>query len=697
MSITAFERALSSAARTSAPAIVQLWLLRLALHTDLIHELGDDWPDPRICAVLKLPEQEAKSGPKLAAHLQAELSSLEQTAVFDDTISRNLGYLGERMKLEPAERLVLALAAHAEAERALLHALRVFEDDDAALCDAIAVATGAVPDEVRLALRPEGTLRGARMIRRDPLNRFSLRFLSLQPTVAMALRQPVRDADELVAKFFGPTAASTTLVAGDFPHLAADILIATRLLLSALETGAAGVNILLHGPPGTGKTELSRVLAKRANATLYEVAVTDNDGDPSEGSSRLTAYAFCQRALRAAPTAVVLFDEIEDALPRKSLGWLGVTSETQAGKGWLCRTLEENTVPSIWISNAIDHIDPAYLRRFTFVIEVPAPPTVVRRRMLDHALRDVGVSDVWLGQVAARPEVTPAQVEQARKVALFLRSGPGNELEGALDRVLDGTIEALGGARRSGGNVHLELGGFDLSYVNSSLPLTDVINGVANSRRCRALLYGPPGTGKTAFVAHLGATLGLPILAKRVSDLQSAWLGQTEKNLAAAFREAQREGAILFLDEADGFLQNRAQAVRSWEVTQVNELLVQMEAFDGIFVCATNLLDLLDPAAMRRFDFKICFQALSPEQRARLFVATLRMFGQGGEMDSVSSARPTWQARLSRLDGLAAGDYASAARRLKMLAVSVDASRLLAELEVEHGLKARPSVLGFRR
>ena len=62
------------------------------------------------------------------------------------------------------------------------------------------------------------------------------------------------------------------------------------------------------------------------------------------------------------------------------------------------------------------------------------------------------------------------------------------------------------------------------------------------------------------------------------------------------FEEAKEEGAVLLLDEADSFLQDRASLKQSWEVTQVNELLTQMESFDGLFVCSTNLMDKLDLA-----------------------------------------------------------------------------------------------------
>ena len=76
---------------------------------------------------------------------------------------------------------------------------------------------------------------------------------------------------------------------------------------------------------------------------------------------------------------------------------------------------------------------------------------------------------------------------------------------------------------------------------------------------------------------------------------------------------------VLLLDEVDSFLSERTQARHSWERTQANELLQQMERYPGIFIAATNLMSGIDTTALRRFDFKLNFRALTPAQRLRLF------------------------------------------------------------------------------
>ena len=132
--------------------------------------------------------------------------------------------------------------------------------------------------------------------------------------------------------------------------------------------------------------------------------------------------------------------------------------------------------------------------------------------------------------------------------------------------------------------------------------------------------HGAPGTGKTALAEHIAHELGRPLMIRQASDLVSKFVGETEAAMARMFEEAQAEEAVLLLDEADSFLRSRRLAERTYEVTEVNEMLQGMERFGGIFVCTTNLFEELDEAALRRFTFKFRFKPLAPAQRRAMFV-----------------------------------------------------------------------------
>jgi SpoVK/Ycf46/Vps4 family AAA+-type ATPase len=206
------------------------------------------------------------------------------------------------------------------------------------------------------------------------------------------------------------------------------------------------------------------------------------------------------------------------------------------------------------------------------------------------------------------------------------------------------------------------------------------------------LLFGPPGTGKTAFIHYLGMSLGLNVVTKTGSDLLGMYVGETEKNIQEAFREAGREASILFLDEIDGLLRTRADAHRGWEVSQVNEILRQMEEFGGVLACATNFADNLDPAALRRFTFKLEFDCLTADGKRAFF---RRMFAplDAGELT------PDSERRLLRIPDLTPGDFRTVRQECHYLDGGVSHTLLLDALEresaVKRGFHARNHIEGF--
>lgn len=128
------------------------------------------------------------------------------------------------------------------------------------------------------------------------------------------------------------------------------------------------------------------------------------------------------------------------------------------------------------------------------------------------------------------------------------------------------------------------------------------------------------------------------------------WVGETEGNIARAFRQAADQKAVLFFDEIHSLLADRSGARQSWEVSQVNELLTALDGHATPVIAATNLAERLDPAAMRRFVVKLVLKAMSPDRAALAF----RRF-----FDAEAPAE------LTRLRDLTAGDFAVLARQLR--------------------------------
>jgi ATP-dependent 26S proteasome regulatory subunit len=148
----------------------------------------------------------------------------------------------------------------------------------------------------------------------------------------------------------------------------------------------------------------------------------------------------------------------------------------------------------------------------------------------------------------------------------------------------------------------------------------------------------------------------MPAMLQRASDILGAFVGETEQQMAEMFRRAREEGAVLILDEADTFLAERQGARQRWEISAVNEMLTQMEAFEGLFVATTNLIDRLDEASLRRFDAKICFDYLRPAQ----VLALMHQACLGLGLDTVGC-----EAAACGLHKLTPGDFATVMRQAR--------------------------------
>lgn len=404
-----------------------------------------------------------------------------------------------------------------------------------------------------------------------------------------------------------------------FPHLERDAERLRCVIASAARKRRPGVNALLYGPPGSGKTQFASALAHAAGLRAYQVKTGDEEGDGLSREGRLGAYQLAQRLLSGRDDCVLIFDEVEDVFANAEsalLALLGRRGRTNGEKGWMNRLLEENVLPAIWITNDAESMDPAFLRRFLLPVAFSTPPRSVRRQMVERHLGGKGLPADVLDELSADAALSPAQFGAARRllehyegdtVERFIRDGVS-----AARRVLHGD---------AGPRLRKPSTAFDVAYLNLA---GDVQPGqLADSLARRGFgamcFFGPPGTGKTAFAHVLAEALDKELIVKTSADIVSPYVGETERNIARLFTEIDTDHCVLLLDEVDSLLRDRRQARHSWETTQVNELLQQMERFPGVFIAATNLMSELDAAAMRRLGFKLQFRPLSCAQRRALF------------------------------------------------------------------------------
>ncbi|MFP4486438.1 MAG: AAA family ATPase [Campylobacterales bacterium] len=503
-----------------------------------------------------------------------------------------------------------------------------------------------------------------------PCDSFAERMFEKNSSVEMLM-------DELVVK-----TSPSSLKLKDFNHLKDDISMLVEYLKDSTTKASKGVNILLYGYPGTGKTELVKTIADEIGAKLYEVAYEDSDGEPLGRDKRLRAYKAAQSFFGDRDT-LFLFDEVEDVF---SSGGFFVSNQDKVYKAWINRALESNTTPTIWVSNDIDSIDDAMIRRFDIALEIPVPPRSVREEMIKR-YGGSGLSKETIKKVATHEHISPAVIERASKVAKSVSSS-GIDMDSSFTKVAQNTLIAQGHKKFDAFDTFKLPPTYNPNYINTDVSIEQVVEGITMAQSARLCLYGAPGTGKSALGRYLAEMLDRPLHLKKGSDLLSMWLGGTEANIARAFEEAKQDSAVLVFDEVDSFLQDRRDARHSWEVTQVNEMLTQMESFEGVFIATTNLKDNLDQASLRRFDLKLEFRALSPSQALSLFIQEARALG-------ISPISKATKAKVERLDMLTPGDFAAIKRQARFRPI-VSAEDMLARLQEEIEAKESSGVkMGF--
>lgn len=446
------------------------------------------------------------------------------------------------------------------------------------------------------------------------------------------------------------------------------------------------LNVLLYGEPGTGKTQWVKAITEQFGRTLYEVSDKDEYGETMPAKKRILAYKMAQSALKSVERSVLIFDEIEDVFPQEYF----VIDKTS--KSWMNKLLEDSQTPTFWISNDISHIDNAYIRRFDYAIELKAPPVEVIEKIFHNALKDMNVSEKWVSEIARQDGLVPGVV---RRSADFIKASlsctQDEDVESLLGSVINRTLKAQG-KKQLTLNAKTTSSNYSLDYVNADINLEKLVQGIKSTQQGRLCLYGLPGTGKTAFGNFLAKELGKPLVLKKASDLLSKYVGEAEKNIAAAFDEAAQSDSVLQIDEADSFIQSRESAQRSWEVTQVNEFLTQLESFDGVFIVSTNLMDNIDQAAMRRFDLKIEFKSITYEASLALVKEMLER--HGAELDHSSSSI----SKLKQLTQLTPGDFITVERKLTFSGQAYNIDTIVFALEEECKFKTsyeRDNKIGF--
>ncbi|MDP2903119.1 MAG: ATP-binding protein [Methylovulum sp.] len=654
---------------------------------------GGEYPDN------EAPDPKDKpSKTVLLKHIRERLGHLiTEGCETSEPLFVNLSLLGKSLKLTVAEQEILMICLLIP----LIEPYRLAVIEYCNQCtpqatvDYLRMMTTRPAREIQKALQPNGNLIEMGWLK------IHAGFTDLEDKLILAeglldifLRQ-YDSSDALFANFFQP-ASLTKLVLADYAHLMNDLEVLLPFLRTALAEKQVGINILIYGSAGLGKTAFAQLLAQTLEAPLYEVRCADQEGNVLHGDSRFAACNVSQKVLsKSTRPSLVLFDEASDVFPDKRSFFFGEDDEpsnSQGDKAWVNHKLENNPVPVIWVTNRIDGIDDAYLRRFSYSVEFEKMPAPIRRRVVNKYSKNLAVSAEWREKLAGCSHLTPAQIEKACAVAQNTQKHVPEQTEAIAERVLEASMRLL--KQNHSLQKMPAWTGYDRTFCNTDMDLDALLSGLKRNPRGNFCFFGVPGTGKTALARHIGETLGLQLHVKRASDLLDKYVGESEHNIAQMFAEAQKLGGILLLDEVDSLLSDRSQARQHWEVTQINEMLTQMEAFTGIFIATTNLMDKLDAASLRRFDFKVKFNYLNPEQRWALFLQESQRLG--ASLPENAEALTALKQQIHCLTKLTPGDFAVASRQIAILGKKPGSESIVAVLAQECLAKGETfSKIGF--
>lgn len=165
---------------------------------------------------------------------------------------------------------------------------------------------------------------------------------------------------------------------------------------------------------------------------------------------------------------------------------------------------------------------------------------------------------------------------------------------------------------------------YSMKALNTNPPISEFFTSLQNAKKWQekhkveglgvtAKLHGLSGAGKTLFAKKIASDFDMPLKIIHPSDIISPLVGQTEINIKQVFDDAKETNSILLFDEADSFFHERGDSLNRHNDIKVNEFLTQMEDFNGILFCCTNLPESFDKATDRRFNFHVEFKSLTKE------------------------------------------------------------------------------------
>ncbi len=397
------------------------------------------------------------------------------------------------------------------------------------------------------------------------------------------------------------------------------------LALSLATVPARGIIALISGGRGCGRGSSAEAVAGSAGRPLLRASLPALATTGAAGPLLAEVYVHAELT-----GAVVCLDDADVLAGEAAVSLAGLLERARRYRGL---TVLSTTRPESLLNSALEGAT-------ALAVHLERPDATLREQLWEQHLPDSIEldGDPQLGPLSWQYELTGAQIRNA--VAAGVRSTRGTgpltaaDLRQAAAEQLPARLEGAPARRACGrGLESLVLPEDAMLQIRELVDACRARAGVleewgfgrtmSTGKGIVALFSGEPGTGKTFCAELLAGELDLSLRVVSIPQVMSKWVGETEKNIARLFDNARAQGTLLVFDEADALFTSRVSSVERGSDRdanmRVNQLLQEIDRFDGIVVLTTNLKKSMDQAFQRRIGFHVEFPSPDAEQRRQIW------------------------------------------------------------------------------